>query len=84
MTEGAHDLPQIPTAPAAAVAENEEHLAVAAMPDEETISAIKWSSDMQQKENILSMIRSLPSGVVEEHLDNYRNREITKETAFVE
>jgi hypothetical protein len=66
-----------PTAPAPAVADlagaTAEHKD-AVPPDDETIAAMRWSSKLDDDFCVLSLIRKLPTAIVEEQVSLYRRR----------
>ena len=77
-----------PAAPAAAVADQvasedaivplDDAMNADPLPDAETIAAIRWSSKLTADANVLSLIQSLPKGVIDEQVALYRNHEPTK------
>lgn len=74
----------VPIAPAPAVAEPAAQLAVAApmeTPSAETFAAMRWASKLEHDSNVLILIRSLPSQIVDEQVRLYRQKE---ETAVAE
>ena len=75
-----HASPSEPPAPEAAVAaptaaaeEEGEHEQVT----EETLSAMRWASNLGEDANVLALIRSLPTPIVEEQVMLYQTRDET-------
>ena len=65
----------VPTAPAPAVA---VLAAVQSLqPDQETFAAMRWVSKLDDDVCVLGLIRSLPTGVLEEQVSLYRRRDET-------
>ena len=50
-------------------------------PDDETFAAMRWASKLDDASSVLSLIRSLPTAVVDEQVHSYRRR---SETAVAE
>ena len=71
-----------PEAPAPAVADKtvveDAMVLVDDAVDQETIAAIRWASKLTEDANVLSLIQSLPKGIIEEQVALYRNRDTTK------
>ena len=70
-SEGAQ-IVAIPKAPAPAVAE--PAIMDVVVPDENTIEAMRWASQIQDTQHFLSLVRSLPKEIVEEQVRLYGDR----------
>ena len=51
------------------------------MPDEQTLEAMRWASKLNDDQNVLSLIRSLPKGIIDEQVRLYENRGKTETTS---
>jgi len=60
---------EIPSAAASAVAEPAAMDVV--MPDEQTLEAMRWASKLNDDQKVLSLIRSLPKGIIDEQVRLY-------------
>ena len=75
------EAPAVAAPAVAEISEEPETSLMLAKPDEETYAAMRWASKLGNDQHVLSLIRSLPSEVIDEQLQLYRHREDTPAVA---
>jgi len=75
------EVPAVAAPAIAEISEEPETSLMLARPDEETYAAMRWASQLDSDDNVLSLIRNLPRGIIDEQLELYRHREDTPAVA---